>query len=77
MSVHTPLTEATRGLIDAAAFATMKPEAVLLSVSRAEIVDEAALYEALSTRAIAGAESTSRCGPRSLSRGWARRKFTS
>ena len=50
-----PLTEDTRGLIGAEAFAAMKPTAVLINIARAHIVDEDALYEALSTGAIAGA----------------------
>jgi phosphoglycerate dehydrogenase-like enzyme len=45
----------TAGLIDAAAFAAMRPGAVLLNVGRGETVDEDALYDALKTRRIAGA----------------------
>lgn len=50
-----PLTEDTRGLIDARAFAAMKPSAMLINVARAHIVDEDALHEALVSGAIAGA----------------------
>ena len=47
VSLHTPLTPETRHLIDAAALATMKPSAYLINVARGEVVDEAALVEAL------------------------------
>ena len=50
-----PLTEETRGLIGPAAFAAMKPTALLINVARGEVVDEAALWEAMSSRRIAAA----------------------
>lgn len=50
-----PLTPATTGLIDAAALARMPATAVLVNVSRAPIVDEAALYKALQNNEIGGA----------------------
>ena len=50
-----PLTEATNGLIGHAQLAAMKPTAVLINISRAEIADEAALFEALSGHVIGGA----------------------
>ncbi len=53
--VACPLTDSTRGLLDARTLRQMKRTAVLINVSRAEIADEAALYEALSTGVIAGA----------------------
>jgi len=50
-----PLTDDTQGMIDAEALAAMKPDAVLINISRAEIADEQALYRALSEKRIAGA----------------------
>ena len=50
-----PLTAATRGLIDAARFARMKPGAVLINVARGAIVVERALVEALRSNRLAGA----------------------
>jgi len=45
----------TRGLIDKDRIALMKPDAVLVNVARGPIVDEMALFEALSNRTIGGA----------------------
>lgn len=50
-----PLTDRTRGLIDAAALALLPPGARLVNVSRGEVVDESALIEALRSGALAGA----------------------
>lgn len=52
ISLHVPLTPQTRRLIDAAAFAKMKPTAVLVNTARGPVVDPQALYEALSSRRI-------------------------
>ena len=50
-----PLTDETRNLIDAEAFARMKPTAYLINVARGPCVAEAALIEALTKGQIAGA----------------------
>ena len=55
VSLHVPLTEATRHLIDAGALAAMKPTAILINTARGAIVDQAALVAALRDGTIAAA----------------------
>jgi phosphoglycerate dehydrogenase-like enzyme len=55
VSVHCPLSEATRNLIGPRELALMKPDAYLLNTARGGIVDEDALFEVLRERRIAGA----------------------
>ncbi|HEY2937887.1 MAG TPA: NAD(P)-dependent oxidoreductase, partial [Gaiellaceae bacterium] len=55
LTLHCPLTEETRHLVDEAGLARMKPTAVLVNAARGPIVDEAALARALRDGVIAGA----------------------
>jgi len=55
VSIHLPLTQATEGMIDEAAFQRMKPGALLVNISRAAIIDRAALIEALGSGRLGGA----------------------
>ena len=52
VSLHTPLTDETRGLINADTLSQMKPTAVLVNTSRGPVVDQEALFEALSAKRI-------------------------
>jgi D-3-phosphoglycerate dehydrogenase len=55
ISLHIPLNEETRHLIDAGVFDSMKDTAYLINTSRGDVVDESALINALRTKKIAGA----------------------
>ena len=55
VSLHTPLTPETRGLVNEAKFRLMKPTSFLINFSRGEVVDEKALFMALRSGVIAAA----------------------
>ena len=55
VSIHLVLSDRTRGLIDADALRLMRPTSLLINTSRAAIVDERALVDALAQARIAGA----------------------
>jgi glyoxylate reductase len=55
VSLHVPLTPATRHLIDADTLACMRPTAFLVNTARGGVVDQVALREALERGTIAGA----------------------
>jgi phosphoglycerate dehydrogenase-like enzyme len=55
VTLHVPLNDETRHMIDARALGRMKPRAVLINTCRGEVVDEAALTQALRTGRILGA----------------------
>lgn len=55
VTLHLPLTDQTRHLIDAQAFSRMKTSAMIVNTSRGPIIDEAALCAALTSGRLAGA----------------------
>jgi D-3-phosphoglycerate dehydrogenase len=55
VSVHVPLEENTRNLIDAEAIARMKPGAYLVNLARGGVIDEVAVHDALISGHLAGA----------------------
>jgi phosphoglycerate dehydrogenase-like enzyme len=55
VSIHVPLNDASRGMVDAAAFQRMKDGAILINASRAHIVDRDALIAALNSGRLGGA----------------------
>ena len=55
VSLHVPLNDSTRGMIGADELALMKPEAILVNTCRGPVVDEPALYRALSAGKLFGA----------------------
>lgn len=55
VTVHTPMTEETRGIIGEAAFAKMKKGVRIVNCARGGLVDEEALYQAIKSGKVAGA----------------------
>lgn len=55
ITCHVPLTPETRKMVNREKFSKMKSTAFLINTSRGEVIDEEALYDALSNRKIAGA----------------------
>ena len=55
ISIHVPLTESTRHMINADVFRMMKKDAVLINTSRGAVIDEAQLIQALNSGQISGA----------------------
>lgn len=52
VSLHLPATDSTRGMVNADFLSTMKPGAMLINTSRGELIDEAALINAMDNQGI-------------------------
>ena len=55
LTIHTALTESTRGIINEEAFSKMKTSAIIINTSRGPVIDEKALIKALKEKQIMGA----------------------
>ncbi len=55
VTIHTPLIDATKGVVNYALLSKMKPGAILINAARGKIVNEADLYEILKAKKIKGA----------------------
>jgi D-3-phosphoglycerate dehydrogenase len=55
VTLHVPLVEATRNLIDSVAFTQMRQGVLIINAARGGVVDEVALIDALATGKVAGA----------------------
>src|SRR5215468_5540757 len=55
VTLHVPLNDVTRKMMSTRQFASMKPTAILINTCRGPVVDEEALYRALTAKTIAGA----------------------
>jgi D-3-phosphoglycerate dehydrogenase len=55
VSLHSPLSDETRNMIGSRELALMKPESFLINCARGPLIDEVALYDALSSQQIGGA----------------------